>query len=200
MPSAAKRGILIGIPLAAALLVFFLLGASKGGAEQVHGVRAGNLDAGSIVSARYPLRRGESLTVGFVYLRNVGRSPILVESIQPQSTAASLRATPGRIWIIPRDAHLSLPISTPGWPPKHLPTKPPPSAPKSWVQPHPDVLSLPTSRMLFPGRQAQLLYGILLHANPSTSTRISALRIKFEEAGRSYVWTLPDSVALHKPH
>ena len=52
-----------------------------GGTQRLHGTRAGNLDAGSIVGARFPLRRGESYMIALDYIKNVGTTPILVESI-----------------------------------------------------------------------------------------------------------------------
>jgi hypothetical protein len=166
----------------------------------VHGTRAGNLVAGSIIGGDYALKRGQSFMIGLDFITNVGSHQILVQSVEPQSTSSNLRPTAGRIWIVPRHAHLTLPNSWPGWPPKHPPTKPAKSDPKSWLQPHPNVLTLPTSRTIPPGRQAQLVYGISLDAAPSAGTSITALRIHFKQDGHSYVWTLPEPVHLSQPH
>lgn len=177
-------------------LALVLASSSCGGSGGVRGTRAGNLDAGSIIGAGYRLRRGQSYMVGLDFIRNVGHQPILVESIHPQSTSPDLRTTVGHIWIVPRNAHLLLPMGWPGWPPKNPPTRPSKSDPKSWVQPHPDLLSLPTSRVIPPGREAQLVYGIFLHAKPTAKTRITALLITFKQGGDTYVWTLPEPVHL----
>jgi hypothetical protein len=183
---------------AAGFVLFALALASGGcgGSAEVRGTRAGNLDAGSVIGGDYPLQRGQSFMIGLGFIRNVGHQPILVESIHPQSSSPDLRATRGRIWLVPRNAHLSLPNAWPSWPPKNPPTKPDKSEPKSWVQPHPPILSLPTRRTIPPGRQAQLVYGIFLHSGPTARTRITALRITFRQGGDTYVWTLPEPVHL----
>jgi len=190
-----KRGALLGLALAAGLLLFFLLGASTGGAKQVYGIRAGDLDAGSRISVNAPLRRGDSYMMGEISLKNVGNEPVLVESVEPQSTSSVLRATPAHIWIEPVNGHLNLPIGWPGWPPRSPPTEPPKWAP-NWVQPHPNVLALPTSQTIYPGREAQLVYGLFLSAAPTQKLRITALRITFKQAGRTFLWTLPAPVSV----
>jgi hypothetical protein len=146
------------------------------------------------MGAGVPLKRGQSYMIGLDFVKNVGHQPVLVEAIRPQSNSPGLRATPGRIWIVPHHAHLMLPMAWPGWPPKNPPTKPSKSDPTSWVQPHPDLLSLPTSREIPPGREAQLVYGIFLHSKPIAKTRITALRITFKQGSDTYVWTLPEQV------
>jgi hypothetical protein len=132
--------------------------------------------------------------IGLDFDKNVGHDPILIQSIKPQSSSPSLRVTAGRIWIVPRNAHLMLPNGWPGWPPRDLPTKPGKGLPQSWTQPHPNVLSLPTSRTIPPGRQAQLIYGTFLHTEPGPKTSITGLLITFKQAGYKYVWTLPEPV------
>src|SRR4029077_18705572 len=114
------------------LLALTVASAGCGGSAEVRGTRAGNLDAGSITGASFPLRRGQSYMIGLDFIKNVGHDPILVESIHPQSNSPNLRSTPGRIWLVPRHAHLTLPNGWPGWPPKNPPTKPTRSDPKSW--------------------------------------------------------------------
>jgi hypothetical protein len=180
------------------LLALALASAGCGGSTEVRGTRAGNLDAGSVIGADYPLQRGQSFMIGLDFIKNVGHQPIVVESIHPQSSSPDLRATPGRIWLVPRDAHLTLPNGWPGWPPKNPPTKPSRSDPKSWVQPHPAILSLPTHRTIPPGREAQLVYGIFLHTKPNPETRITALWITFKQGGDTYAWTLPEPVHLYR--
>lgn len=162
----------------------------------MHGTRAGNLDAGSVIGGAYPLMRGQRFMIGLDYVKNVGREPIRIESVRPQSSSPNLKATAGRVWILPRRWHLSLPSAWPGWPPNHPPTKPGKGVPQSWIQPHPDYLSIPTSRTIPPGRQAQLVYGIFLRSRPSAATRITALRITFKQGGTTYVWILPEPVHL----
>jgi hypothetical protein len=198
LPQTAYNGVMKRFATGAVFVSLALVLASSGcgGSARLHGTRAGNLDAGSIVEGDYPLKRGQSLTIGLGFVRNVGHEPILVESIDPQSMSPSLRATRGHIWLVPPNAHLSLPNAWPGWPPKNPPTKPGRSEPKSWVQPHPDYLSLPTRRAIPPGREAQLVYGIFLHSNPTAKTRVTALRITFKQGGHIYLWTLPESVHL----
>lgn len=193
--------------LAAALLLFFLLG-SAGGVERVWGTRAGDLDARFSNGAGVPLRRGGSYMLALEEVNNVGNAPIPIESVEPQSTSPNLRATKGRIWIMPRTlpplchgtSILGLPSGWPGWPPKNLPGKPPGFCPKSYVAPPSSFLSLPTSQTIYPGRRVALIYGISLHADPSPKFRITSLRITFKQGDRTIVWTLPEPVNVFKPH
>jgi hypothetical protein len=197
---ALAAGVLAAV-VAVALL--FLLGVFDGGAEHVDGVRAGGLDAGNVVGAGIPIVSGESYMIGLVHVRNVGATPALVDSVRPESSSPNLRVTRGRIFIEPRDggaiaksgpvkgAHIApFPDAWPGWPPWHLPTKP--------VQPRPAILSLPTRRVIPPGRTAQLFYGVFLHAKPTARTRIVALRIRFTQGGGTYIWTLPEPVHIQR--
>ncbi len=183
-----------GALLAAPALVLLLVGCGRGGPVHDTGTSAGHLDAGSVVGASFGLDKGESYTVGLVVLENRGTTPAVVESIRPLSTSPSLRATPGHLWLVPRNNHLSLPNGWPGWPPRNPPTKRAKWMPKSWVQPHPNLPRLPERLAIPPGREAQIVYGIFLHANPSPKIGITSLRITFRQGGTTYVWTLPEPV------
>ena len=99
------------------------------------------------------------------------------------------------MWLIPTHSHLILPLSGHGWPPNHPPTSPPGTKP-GWVQPNPDLLALPASREIPPGREVQVVYGMFLHAEPSPKLGINALLITFKQRDRTFRWTLPDSVSV----
>jgi hypothetical protein len=191
----AKGLAVLGAVLMGGVLLVLRLGYLGGGVVQTSGTRAGDLDAGSVVGAEIPLRPDASEMIGLASVENVGHGPVLVESVEPQSTSPKLRATRGRIWLYPRNSHLSLPDSWDGWPPRHPPTRPPKSEP-GWVQPHPDILALPTSREIPAGRDAQLVFGIFLHGDPSPRLRITGLRITFKDGDRTFVWTYPEPVSV----
>jgi hypothetical protein len=191
----AKRVGLGVVAAGVAVLALFLLGVFRGGTEYVSGMRAGNLDGGNESGAQVRLRRGGSEMIGLGFVKNVGKSPVLIESIQPLSTSPELHVTRGRIWRIKPTAHMSLPMWWRGWPPKDVPISPPKTKP-AWRDPHPDYLSLPTRGTIPPGAEAQLVYGIVLHADPSPKIRITALRITFVQSGRTVIWTVPEEVRV----
>jgi hypothetical protein len=45
-----------------------------------------------------------------------------------------------------------------------------------------------------------VVYGIFLHVEASSRIRSTALRIRFEQNGHAYVWTLPEPVHPLRPH
>ena len=159
---------------------------------RVTGTRAGGLDAGSVIGAGVPIRRGGSYMIALSGPKNVGHSPILIESVTPQTTSPLLRATIGHIYVLPKPLpHLiALPGAWPGWPPRRLP--------KSSMSAR-SVVSLPTSRTIYPGREAEFVYGIFLRGGRSSKLRITSLRITFKERDRTYVWTPPQPVSLVRP-
>jgi hypothetical protein len=182
--------------LGAVALLLLALGVFSGGIERVSGTRAGNLD-GSGGGVGVPMRRGGSEMIGDSEVKNVGNSPILIESIEPLSTSPELHVTKGRIWALPAkrpNRVVALPMSWRGWPPKgHMD---PPNPEPSWRTPTPDYLKLPTTGTISPGGEAQLVYGIFLHADPSPKLRITGVQITFKQDGRTIVWTKPDTVGV----
>jgi len=194
------KGVALAVAaLGVTVLLLFLLGVFGGGTEYVFGMRAGNLDGGNESGAQIPLRRGGSEMIGLDFVENVGKSPILIESVEPQSNSPQLQVTRGRIWRLQPAAHISLPMWWHGWPPKGVPVSPPKTKP-GFVQPHPDYLSLPATGTIPPGAKAQLVYGIFLHADPSPKIRVTALRIKFVQSGRAFIWTVPEEVRVDYHH
>jgi hypothetical protein len=191
------KGLVVSGAVGVTVLLLFLLGVFDGGTVYASGMRAGNLDGGSETGVQVPLRRGGSEMIGLEVVKNVGKSPILIESIEPQSTSPELHATRGRILRVRRRAHFEQPpLWWHGWPPKGVPFSGSKTHPNDWRVPHPDYLSLPTKGDVPPGAEAQLVYGIFLHADPSPKIRITAVRITFVQSGRTYVWTLPEEVRV----
>ncbi len=188
----ALIGVGVGAIVAGAALFFGL----RSGTVYLSGTHAGDLTTGDI-GVGVSMKRGQSFTIGDDSIHNVGKQPVLVESIEPQSSSPSLRATVVRLWLAPLHGHLGLAGTAPGWPPTHPPTKPPKWAP-NWVQPHPNYASLPTSLVIPPGRNAQIEFGIFLRSDPSPQTRITGLRVTFVEGGRKFIWLLPETVDLQK--
>ena len=183
------------VAVGATVVVLFLLGVFGGGTAYVYGMRAGNLDGGYESGEQISLRRGGSEMIGLGFVKNVGKSPILIESIEPQSNSPKLGVTRGRIWRLPPTSHESLPMAWKGWPPRDVPKSPPGTKP-GWVQPRPDYLSLPKKGEIPPGSEAQLVYGIFLHADPSPKIRITALRIDVRAVRPHFVWTVPEEVRV----
>ena len=144
-----------------------------------------------------PLRRGGSEMIGATTVKNVGKSPILIESIEPQANSSALQVTKARIWYLGKDQKIGsrtvflLPFASHGWPPRHVPD--------DGQTPHPNYLRLPTARTIPPGCEAQLVYGFLLRADPSPKLQITALRITFKQDGRTIVWTLPETIRVYPP-
>jgi hypothetical protein len=184
---------LLGVALAVGLLLFVLFHSS--GPEQIAGSRAGNLYGGNEFGVDVPLRRGESEMIALTEVKNVGNSPIRIESVKPQSTSSELRATDGRIWFKHlRKNEEGLPAYWPGWPPKNLPIKD-----GAWWIAHPDYLALPTTATIQPGETARLPYGISLRTDPSPDLKVTSVRVTFQQDGRTIVWTIPETVGVYPP-
>jgi hypothetical protein len=175
--------------LAAGVLLFVTL--SNRGVVRVEGTQAGDLDAGSVIEQGFSIRRGGAFTVSAIEVENTGHAPVFIESVVPQSTSPDLRATPARIWVIPREAftakvethYLNTPLGE-GWPPKRIEPKPRNVPPLAWTSP-PPVLLLPTREWVDPGREAELIYGVFLHGRPRPWLRVTALRITFKQGGQT---------------
>ena len=196
-------GVLVAALLAGLIYVAFL----RGGTVYVTGTRAGDLDAGNEVGQGRPLRRGGVVTVAATEVKNVGHTPILVESVVPQSTSPELRTTRARVWVIPTryftakvpTHYLGFEEMADGWPPNHPAKRPRSISPEAWVAP-PPILSLPKRQMIEPGREVDFFYGLFLRADPSPHLRITALRITFRQGAQTFVWTLPNTVEFHSQH
>lgn len=174
------------------VLLLFLLGAFGGGIDYVTGPRAGNLDGGSDGGVTAPMRRGESEMMGDTVVKNVGTTPILIESIEPLSTSPQLKVTRGRMYRVRRRAGFEQPpLWWRGWPPKGVPKGKAP-----FKNPHPDYLALPTEGEIPPGDEFQLVYGVFLHADPSPKLRVTGLRITFKQDGHTIVWIKPDTFGV----
>lgn len=188
----ARRVVIGAGALGVCALVLFLFGVFGGGTEYVTGTRAGNLDGGSDGGVQVPMRRGWSEMIGNTVVKNVGKTPILIESIEPLSTSPQLKATKGRMYDLKRRAGFEgPPLWWRGWPPKGVPKGKAP-----FRNPHPDYLALPTKGEIRPGHEFELVYGIFLHADPGPKLHITGLQITFKQDGQTFVWTKPDTVGL----
>jgi hypothetical protein len=187
MPLQVARSITCRLVVAVAAGALLLAAAGCAGADHTTGTKAGGLDAGSVVGAKFKLKRGHSFMVGLITFANHGASDATIDEAVPVTSYPRLEATRARFWIIPRDEHLLLPNGWQGWPPKNFPG----------AATHPAIESLPEHGVtLPPGRTLQLLFGVKTSAQPGQTQTITDVRVKFHRAGKHYVWTIPEPVAV----
>lgn len=172
---------LILLSLAGFLL---LLPACEGGTKKVSGVRAGFLDYGAENGTTTSLPAGEWFNVGCVVIKNLGKSPAIIESATPVVATGQYEATPARVALIRVGEMMTpLPLAGGGWPPpgyeritRNLPTK---------------NVTIP------PGREVQLSFGFRSVGRPGTLVKTSGIRVLFHQGGRRYDWLLPTVNKIH---
>ncbi|MHB8060177.1 MAG: hypothetical protein ACYDHO_05025 [Gaiellaceae bacterium] len=161
--------------------------AYKGSSEnKTAGLKAGGLDAGSIITQEGGVSRGSAEEFGPIIF-NRWASAAIVESVIPVSLSKQLKVTRARIWIAKVPKHgkryfYYLPGAAKGWPPK--------SAPLIGRLPDRDV-TIP------PHGIAQMPFGATSFAPIGTVVRINGVRVVFRQKGKRYIWTFPYNAVIH---
>ncbi len=151
------------------------------GAKKVDGLRAGGLDAGAKNGAKFGIRRGKFMELGFIGVTNKGKTTAVIESATPIASSNRVEVTRARVWVIPPGTKNLLPYLDVGWPPADAPL----------------VGKLPSKNVAMPvGKQAQLVFGVRSLAPVGTTVRITGVRVLFKQGGQRYDWTLPLSVEM----
>jgi hypothetical protein len=151
------------------------------GAKKVDGLRAGGLDAGAVNGAKFGIRRGKFMELGFISLTNNGKSPAVIESAIPIPNSVQVEVTQARVWVFPPKTKNLLPYADTGWPPEDAPL----------------IRKLPSENVAIPsGKKAQLVFGVRSLAPVGKTVRITRLRVLFKQGGQRYDWTFPLPVEM----
>lgn len=150
----------------------------------VHGQEAGPLGGGDVLILEFRLLPvGKPFEEGHLILTNRSKHDVQVESVQPVRLAPTLRLVALQAWLIPKNAHLSLPGGSHDWPLKDPRAR----------------SAVPARNFAIPAhRWTQIVFA--LKPTRAGTHRMEGARIVFKAAGRRYDWTLQHViVAITKP-
>jgi hypothetical protein len=152
------------------------------GVKETVGLKAGGLDAGSILGQSGSIQRDCTMTFA-PFLRNNWSVPAIIESVTPVSASAKLKASKARIWITHplggKGFYYYLPIGAHGWPPR-------------LVYARKIIAKLRSRNVVVPPHGlVQLPFHMRSLAPIGTKVRIVGMKVVFKQRGRRYEWTFP---------
>jgi len=150
----------------------------------VHGQEAGPLEAGDVLRLEFDkLSVGKTFEEGNLIVTNASKRSVRVDTIRPYRLAPTLRLVALQAWLIPKNAHTSLPGGSREWPLKDPRAR----------------CAVPARNVTIPSHRWLQIVFALQPTRPGVH-RLEGARIRFQFGGRRYDWTLQHIiVAVAKP-